>query len=413
MKSLLMIAYHFPPLAGSSGIQRTLRFARYLPEFGWRPIVLTAHPRAYPRCSDDQTRDIPAEAEVIRAQAWDASRHFSIAGRYPRSLARPDRWASWWYGAMVSGMRAIRRHRPAAIWSTYPIATAHRIGASLAARSGLPWIADFRDPMVQEGYPADPVTRQRFADIELQTIGQARISTLTTPSAVEEYCARYPAWANRIRLLENGYDEETFAGIEQRGALNPDRLTLVHSGVVYPRERDPSRLFEALARLKASDPEAWSSLRIRFRAPVHEQRLRDMAQRHDVLSAIEILPPVGYREALTEMASADGLLVLQAANCNAQVPAKLYEYFRAGRPILVLSDPAGDTATVARAAGIEAIAPLDAPAAIERLLADFVRSPEGMRLPEQAAVSGASRRGRTQELVACLDEALSGSGSGR
>ena len=59
MKRVLMIAYHFPPLSGSSGIQRTLRFVRYLPEFGWQPTVLTTHPRAYQQVSDDQLADVP------------------------------------------------------------------------------------------------------------------------------------------------------------------------------------------------------------------------------------------------------------------------------------------------------------------------------------------------------------------
>jgi hypothetical protein len=87
-----MIAYHFPPLQGSSGIQRTLRFARYLPEFGWEPIVLTAHPRAYESVADDQLSDTPAGLHVCRAFALDTSRHLAIGSRYPALRARPDRW---------------------------------------------------------------------------------------------------------------------------------------------------------------------------------------------------------------------------------------------------------------------------------------------------------------------------------
>ena len=153
MKRLLMIAYHFPPLAGSSGIQRTLRFVQHLPKFGWEPMVLSAHPRAYERTSDDLMADIPEGAIVRRAFALDTARHLSIAGRYIGAMARPDRWVSWKIGAVHEGMRLIRQFRPQAIWSTYPIATAHLIGAELQKRSGLPWIADFRDPMVQDGYP--------------------------------------------------------------------------------------------------------------------------------------------------------------------------------------------------------------------------------------------------------------------
>ena len=407
-KRLLMIAYHFPPLAGSSGIQRTLRFARYLPEFGWSPIVLTAHPRAYPRCSDDQLGDIPSGVEVVRAPAWDAARHFSIAGRYPGFVARPDRWVSWWFGAIPSGLKLIRRYRPVAIWSTYPIATAHCIGATLSKRSKLPWISDFRDPMAQDGYPSDLATWRSFARIERNTVTQARLSIFTTPSAVDTYRERYPERAERIRLIENGYDEETFSGTgEHGGALNSSKLTLLHSGVVYPSERDPRRLFSALEQLKNLRPEVFERLCIRFRAPGHVGLLQDLAHRHSVETAIEILPPVSYREALAEMLRADGLLILQASNCNAQVPAKLYEYLRARRPIIALTDSAGDTARVARSAGIKTIAPLDNASAIAELLGRFVHDPEQGTLPTEDAIAGASRRRRTEQLAECLDRVLS------
>src|SRR5215212_6559377 len=141
-----MIAYHFPPSAGSSGIQRTLRFAHHLPKFGWDPLILTAHPRAYDRTSDDQLKDVNG-AVVERAFALDSAKHLSIGGHYPRFAAQPDRWISWWLGAVPKGLAMIRKYRPEVIWSTYPIATAHKIGHTLQRLSGLPWIADFRDPM--------------------------------------------------------------------------------------------------------------------------------------------------------------------------------------------------------------------------------------------------------------------------
>src|SRR5688572_19252748 len=145
MNRVLMVAFHFPPLSGSSGIQRTLRFARHLPRFGWQPLVLTAHPRAYDQTSDDQRLEAGPDAVIERAFALDSARHLALGGRYPGFLARPDRWVTWWLGAVPKGMAMIRRYRPAAIWSTYPIASAHKIGHTLHRLSGLPWIADFRD----------------------------------------------------------------------------------------------------------------------------------------------------------------------------------------------------------------------------------------------------------------------------
>ena len=165
MKRVLMVAYHFPPLTGSSGIQRTLRFVQHLPSFNWQPLVLTASPRAYERTSDDLNRDIPPGTVVRRAFALDTARHLSISGRYVGAMARPDRWVSWRFDAVRRGLQMIREYKPDAIWSTYPIATAHLIGAELQRRSGLPWIADFRDPMAQDGYPVDPITRAQYQRI--------------------------------------------------------------------------------------------------------------------------------------------------------------------------------------------------------------------------------------------------------
>ena len=408
MKSVLMIAFHFPPIQGSSGIQRTLGFARHLPELGWQPIVLTAHPRAYPSTTDDLVDTLPPTLHVIRAQAWDASRHFAIRGRYPAALARPDRWLSWWLGAVPAGLSVIRRLKPQALWSTYPIATAHSIGATLQARSGLPWIADFRDPMAQDDYPPDPVTRRHYAELDHRTVSQARRTFLTTPSAVADYRHRYPQHAHRIELLENAFDEDSFRQAEatlppNAGALNPGKRTLLHSGIVYPSERDPSHLFAALAHLQRTQPQVYAALQIRFRAPVHDTLLQGLAAQHGVASAVQILPALGYRDALAEMLCADGLLILQAGNCNAQIPAKLYEYFRAQRPIIALTDPAGDTAARCRAAGIETDAPLDDSLAIAKRLAQFVTGTLAPSIAPAAAIAQASRRTRAQQLAEALD----------
>jgi glycosyltransferase involved in cell wall biosynthesis len=409
MKRVLMVAYHFPPLAGSSGIQRTLRFVQHLPRFGWEPAVLTVHPRAYERTSPDLASEVGDDVLVKRAYGLDTARHLSIAGRYPGILARPDRWMTWQYDAGRAGMRLIRDWHPDVIWSTYPIATAHLIGETLHRRSGLPWIADFRDPMAQEGYPADPRVWQHFKRIEEAAVTNARFSVFTTPGAARVYRARYPRSADRIMVLENGFDEETFAGLAEsvagRQPLNPGSVTLLHSGIVYPSERDPSHLMSALRLLCSVGSLRRSALRIRFRAAGHEALLTQLARANGVEDMIEILPPVPYRAALEEMLSSDGLLVLQATNCNEQIPAKLYEYLRVGRPILALTDPQGDTAGVMREAGLDTVAPLNAPREIAALLERFVSDVGSLPVPSPAYVAGASRGGRAQALVRLLERA--------
>jgi glycosyltransferase involved in cell wall biosynthesis len=412
MKRVLMVAFHFPPLAGSSGIQRTLRFVRHLPDFGWEPIVLTADPRAYERTSGDLMQEVPAGVHVERAFALDAARHLSIRGRYPMFVARPDRWISWRFGAVPAGLRLIRRFRPEVIWSTYPIATAHIIGDALHRRSKLPWIADFRDPMAQDGYPEDPRIWRSFKHVEERAIRGSRFSVFTAPGAARMYRERYPDCSDRIETIENGYDEEDFLGLSTpdvpRASLHPGALTLLHSGIVYPSERDPSGLFDALAKMVNRGTLTQGALKVRFRASGYDDALRTMARKHRLEDFVELLPPIPYRAALAEMARADGLLILQAANCNQQIPAKLYEYLRAARPILALTDPDGDTAKVLRDAGISSIARLDSPSEIAELLARFVDAGiDNRQIPDGDYVAHASRKARTEALSDLLNQAAS------
>lgn len=422
LRKLLMIAYHFPPLRGSSGIQRTLRFVQHLPKFGWDPLVLTAHPRAYEDTSDDQMREIPEGTVVERAFALNTARHLSLFGRYPGSLALPDRWATWRFGAIPAGMALIRRHRPDAIWSTYPIATAHVIGAALARKSGLPWIADFRDPMAQDGYPADPRAWNAYRRIEEMALRDSATSVFTTPGCADLYRDRYPDIpAVKSVVIENGYDEDTFARAESELAsqasasqthgtpLHPSpRFVLLHSGVVYPDERDPRPLFAALARLKREGILSGGTFCLRLRASGYDAMLEALARSCGIDDLVSLEPAIPYHRALQEMLVVDGLLIMQASNCNQQIPAKLYEYVRAKRPVLALTDPAGDTAATLRAAGLASMARLDDAASIAAAIPAFIaRIRDGRELtatPE--AIAASSREGRAKSLAELLDRVV-------
>jgi len=404
-----MVAFHFPPLVGSSGIQRTLRFAQYLPDFGWRPVILVPSTNAYEDRDLSTLDQIPPGCDVVRVPSLDTGRHLSIAGRYPGFLAMPDRWASWAWLAPAMGANACRRFGAKALWSTYPIATAHRIGASIARRTGLPWIADFRDPMLQDGYPEDAARRRAFNRLEDEIADVSARMVFVTPSALRTYRSRYPTLdETHFVLIENGYDESVFASI---GAISPPArqgrpLVLVHSGIVYPSERDPTALFVALGRLKNAGSIRPGQFLLRFRAPVHGDLLRALANRNDVAEFVEVSPPIPYREAVAEMLTSDGLVVMQANNCNEQIPAKVYEYVRAGRPILGLADPAGDTGHFLIRQARGPVAALESAEGIESAFSAFL---EQLSLSPDAANSiqtsrEFSRRDLTRCLASTLDE---------
>ena len=412
---VLMIAYHYPPMRGSSGIQRTLKFSQYLPGVGWEPVVLSAHPRAYANSGPDQLGDIPAGTVVKRAFALDTSRHLAWRGRYLGALALPDRWVSWLLGAVPAGLGLIRRHKPAVIWSTYPIATAHLVGLTLHRLTGIPWVIDLRDPMTDEGYPEDPRTRRTYLWIEKLALRHCTRAVCTTPGAIATYRRRFPELpAERFSLIENGYDEENFADAEQAAsnATSNSRFTLVHSGVIYPSERDPRPLFAAVAELAAQGVIAPANFELVLRATGHDGYLAGLIAELGIAALVTLAPHVSYREALTEMVTAGGLLILQASNCNHQVPAKLYEYLRAGRPVLALTDPVGDTAATLRKAGIDTIAPLDDKDAIVTALQRFLALAKAGSAPlaSQAAVAANSRRARAGQLGALLDNIVAAGG---
>lgn len=404
MRRVLMVAFHFPPLSGSSGMQRTLRFAQHLPRFGWEPLVLTAKPMAYPQTRDDLLADIPPGMVVKRAWAFDCARHFSIFGRYPAAWARPDRWASWRLDAVRMGLQMIRDYRVDAIWSTYPIATAQVIGGQLARESKLPWVADFRDPMAQEGYPADPKTWAQWAHIEHSALKHAAASVFVARGAREYYRQRYPALdARRWQVIENGFDEDSFHPAAPREPLDSSRLTLLHSGVVYPDERDPRPLFEAIARHAAH----WPRFVLRLRASGHEAFLTSLIAHYGIARWVELAPPIPYRQALIEMQRADGLVVMQAKNCNAQIPAKIYEYLRAARPLIAFTHPEGDTADLMRRAHGGQAAPIADLAQSEQIasaLGEFLHALAcgTAALPLASFTQSASRLERSRQLADLL-----------
>ncbi len=410
-KRALMVAFHFPPQRGSSGVQRTLAFARHLPALGWQPLILTAHPRAHPHISADQLGDIPPGTVVRRAFAVDTARHLSWRGRYLAPMALPDRWSSWLLGALPAGLALARRMRPALIWSTYPIATAHLIGMALQRLTGLPWVAEMRDPMTDADYPAPGPIRRAYQWVEAATVRRCTRLVCTTPGAIAAYRQRFPeVAAERYVLIENGYDEAHFADAAAQTARpqarGPGPVRMVHSGVVYPSERDPVPLLTALSALKGAGTLTAARFQLTLRAPGHEDYLAPLIVQYGVSDLVQIAPHLPYREALAEMLGADALLLMQASNCNAQIPAKLYEYMRAGRPVLALTDARGDTAAAMHAAGLDTMAALDDAAAIAEALLRFIVLVEQGRAPlaGPAAVAAASRAARSARLAALFDE---------
>lgn len=410
-KTALLVAFHFPPQAGSSGIQRTLSFSKHLRQHGWEALVLSANPRAYAEHNTSQLSSLPTDLVVQRAFALDTKRHLGIGGRYLELMALPDRWVSWLAHGVLAGLRLARRHKAGVIWSTFPIATAHLIGLVLHRLTGLPWIADFRDPMLQPAYPTSSRQRAVYGWIEKQAIQRCRYAVFTTQRALDSYKTRFPTVdPAKFRLIENGFDEDEFGRLMDAAAApapRGERVTLLHSGILYKNGRNPAAFLAALAGLKAAGRVDAASLRVILRAPGDVEDVAAGVAEHGVGDIVEVLPPMPYREALNEMLAADGLLLFQGTPFNNQIPAKIYEYFRTRKPVLGLVDPAGETATVLRGAGFDGIVDLEDSAGIAAALEQFTAAVREGRahVASDEVISRSSRAHKARELADLFDEA--------
>ena len=403
-----MIAFHYPPVMGSSGIQRTLKFSTYLPEHNWTPIVLTPHHRAYERTSQGQVSEVAGNVIVKQSFALDTARHLSLFGYYPRLLALPDRWVSWWLGGVITGLSLIRKHKPDAIWSTYPIATAHLIGLTLNKLTGVPWIADFRDSMTEENYPRVKSVWKSYRWIERKAMSRCARAVFTTPGAKEMYAKRYPGIPlDKLEVIENGYDEGNFAQAEVIPKTTK-KLILVHSGLLYPYERNPYPFFDALAQLNEGQGLS-GKLEVILRGSGYDQQYQQYINDKHLGDVVKIQGPVSYKQALSEMVSADGLLLFQGSSCNHQIPAKVYEYARAGKPIFALTDESGNTADLLRNLGINSLVDMEDSAKIANALEKFISAigTGDADVAKGEMVEKLSRRYRTFELAEILNQ-LSG-----
>ena len=411
-KRLLLIAYHFPPIQGSTGVARSLAFCRYLHRSSWDVRILTVHPRAYENTTPGNSTAIPDNIGVSRAWCFDTRRSLSIMGKYPILFAIPDRWQSWIASGYFLGRHIQTAWKPDVLMSTYPIPSAHVIGYLLHKRSGIPWVAEFRDPMLQPNYPSDQKLRWAYSKIESRVFSWASQVVVTTDGCNSAYVDRYSDFgAERITTIPNGYDPAAFLPPQnsiQTGKSN--RLLFLHSGLLYPHERNPTAFFHAVRSLMSSGLLNAEDIEFRFRGSGHADLFRPTVSKLGIESLVTFLPSVSYIQAIEEMRQADILMLFQADNCNNQIPAKVYEYFYSRKPILGLVDPTGETGMLLRGEGIPYIAKLEDRESIEKTIVKVLSDLEGGNpfvIPSQH-LSRYSRENTAKQLSDVLDRCLRG-----
>jgi glycosyltransferase involved in cell wall biosynthesis len=407
-KTILMIVFHYPPMKGSSGVLRSLSFTNNLVDYGWKPVVMTVRPEAHPKIDYMSVNEVRREVKIIRNHAYDAARQLSFRGIYPGIFAWPDRWASWAITAIPAGIRLIKKYKPDVIWSTYPIATAHLIAYALKRISGIPWVADFRDPMSDDNYESF-IGGKICKLIERGTVKSADRLIFTTPGAIRLYQESFTDIpSSRWSCVPNGYDEDSFLEAEATKVTDSginNKITLLHSGLIYPVERDPTEFFKAISELHSEGKISPDWLTIMLRASGHDDFCKKQAVHLGIEQYVKFGSAVPYIDSLKEMLSASGLLIFQSSICNQQIPAKIYEYIRARKPVLALTDEHGDTAALLKKVGLKNIAPLDNKDAIKKSLQDFIYMIRNQEFTpaEEKVIRTMSRNYQVKKLVEILN----------
>jgi glycosyltransferase involved in cell wall biosynthesis len=403
---LLMVAYDFPPCL-SAGVHRTLKFAQHLPAHGWDPVVITTTASAYERRDDSISP--PAEIEVHRARSFDASRRLAIAGRYLRITCTPDRYSSWYPFAVRAGRAAIRKRTPAAIYSSFPIFTAHMVAGSLARQFGLPWIADFRDPAPEHYEPGFKELRLA-SRVDRMTVEQANVLIFATKRMRALYLDRYPSCdPSKAVVIENGYDEDRLLDISRAGRSPGANFDILHSGQIYPRGRDITALLEAWAHGPSHTPDGRLIrllLRGTRRGEDHEKPLDERIAHLRLQDRVLLLPPCDYVQALEEMRNADALMIVQGRLFDFQIPGKAYDYAATDRPIITLGGPNGATAELMTSMESSVVGDCDHPTSIVAALRELIDLK-----PTRRDITGLSRLERTVELASVLEQFKPAAGS--
>lgn len=401
MKKVLMIAYFFPPLGGS-GVQRTLKFVKYLPTFGLQPIVSTVksgHNFAY-----DQSlmNEIPDTVRVYRSSSletlWLRSLIEKIAHlRRPKGKSEknadeslnveksvnvedriigepgksakqrlfefidnyffiPDSKMRWLPFGFLNSLGVARSEGVDYLFSTsYPYTT-HLIALLVHKFYRKPWIADFRDPWVgnKAMQKQIPFRLKLDAWLERKVVQNADYLINVTPTLTEMYIKRYPKQAQKMITITNGFDLEDFIGIEP---VIQKKFTLIHTGIIA-EAYDMETFVEGIDAFLKRQPEAqgnFQALFIGYVPPKYEELLRNKLSEN-----VTILPYMSHKEVLNYQAGAHLLFLTFDQSVDIAYSGKIFDYIGVGKPILGLL-PNGVAAQLIEERKLGAVASLGKP----------------------------------------------------
>lgn len=405
MRHVLIIAYYFPPLGGIGSVRMT-RFATFLPENGWRVTVLAPANGSYYR---DPALSFPEEL-VLRSRSLELSRigkgvlrtggsdtlraHPSGLRRGMQVAARrlayfPDAQIGWYWPAARAGRAAMRQCSFDAIFSSAFPVTAHLIARRLHRDSGIPWVAEYRDPFSETF--AGAANRRRAVALERSIAGEAAGLVMTSPSWARTHAAR---WDRPVSVITNGYDEVLRA--------NPPMLEfeLTYLGSLQPQWQNLRGLWQAIRNL--TDAARPAVDRVCFIGQPQAEIREELAE-FGLSPRVEITGLLPHGEALDRLRNAGALLLVGPSDARSElrgwIPAKTFEYLASDLPVIFVGDRSCDVARlVEQHPGCYVVDSSD----VEGLTAALVDC-RGKRFARD--VSDFGPRELTANLAAVLDEA--------
>jgi glycosyltransferase involved in cell wall biosynthesis len=419
-----MLCHPFPP-TGGAGVQRSTKFVKYLPCYGWHPTVLTVRDGVYAQRDPSLLRDVPpgtrvvrsatleppeATVSALRAGATGATLRARLVRATYDALIAPDRQLLWLPDAFASGLRAARAARPAVVYATGNPYSSFLLARLLGAALDRPYVVDFRDAWTLNWYswrhrqdrPLTPLLRWRAALERAQervVVRGAAAAIFVSEQVRADYARAYPTLAARFHAITNGFDPDDFADAEPRTVGG---FSFLYAGK-FAEYRRPDGFLRGLALATAEDPAFAAEARAVFVGdwwPEH-QAVADQVGVGDRVVALGYRP---HREAIGYMKGASALALISGGDRTEQ-PGKVFEYLAADRPILAIIPADGASGDAIRAsAGGGYFADPDDPAAIARAMLRIWRDRDRRSTADPAARARFDRRALTGQLAALLNQ---------
>lgn len=371
-KKVLIVTYYWPP-SGGSGVQRWLKFVKYLDRAGWETFVLTPENPSFQVSDPSLTRDVPANAEVLRLPIWEpydvffwitalfgkkrsgASDMIStdkksffkrISGWIRGNFFIPDPRVFWAKPAATFLHEFIKSNQIDKVITTGPPHSIHLIGLKLKKKNpGLKWIADFRDPW-SEWDLLDTLSLSNYARKRHQTLERNVLQTADRVITIAPYhVQRLEALGGRkVDLITNGFDTEDFEKVVK---VRTAKFTIRHTGVV-DELRDPRPFMLALKSVVAANGGMKDEVVVEFIGNVNSA-FKEFVKNDNVLSSItRFTPTVPHNDLLRLYGQTDLLLLVLAHTALApgNLPGKFFEYLASGVPIMAIGPVKGDAADI-------------------------------------------------------------------